>query len=130
MSIKKSCDVVVIGAGIGGLTLAARLAHAGYKAIVLEKTPLLGGRYTYVDYKGYWVPTGAVVLMWGKGDPVLKTLGFKRVLEYLPYAIGYGVDKPEFWIGLPHNQQPATVGNGTHIAFTAKSPKAVDPYSS
>jgi len=74
MSIRKSCDVVVIGAGIGGLTLAARLAYAGYKTIVLEKTPLLGGRYTYVDYKGYWVPTGAVVLMWGKSDPVLKTL--------------------------------------------------------
>ena len=43
---KKTCDVVVIGAGIGGLCVAARLSHAGYKTIVLERMPILGGRYT------------------------------------------------------------------------------------
>ena len=71
---KKQCDVVVIGAGIGGLCLAARLAKSGYKTIVLEKMPILGGRYTYVDYKGYLIPTGAVAVMYGKNDPVLLTL--------------------------------------------------------
>jgi len=76
---KKSCDVVVIGAGIGGLTLAARLAHAGYKTLVLERMPILGGRYTYANYKGYLIPTGAVAVMYGENDPViitLKDLGF------------------------------------------------------
>ena len=43
-------------------------------------------------------------------DPVLKTLGYKRVVEYLPHAIGYGEssDRPVFWIGLPHDQNAAT----------------------
>lgn len=57
-------------------------------------------------------------------DPVLKTLGYKRVLEYLPYGIGYGRALPEFWIQLPNDQLAPSVGNGTHIAFSAKTKKA------
>ncbi|MFC1944376.1 phytoene desaturase family protein [Chloroflexota bacterium] len=71
---KKSCDVVVIGAGIGGLCLAARLAYTGYRTIVLEKMPILGGRFTYVDYKGYCIPTGALVIYYGWKDPVIQTI--------------------------------------------------------
>ena len=58
-------------------------------------------------------------------DPVLGALGFKRVMEYLPFAVGYGEGTPEFWVQLPHNGQPATVGNGVHIAFAAASEAAV-----
>src|SRR4030042_569674 len=71
---KNKCDVVVIGAGIGGLCLAARLGHAGYKVVVLERMPILGGRYTYVDHNGYLLPTGAVGVYYGDKDPVLRTL--------------------------------------------------------
>jgi catechol 2,3-dioxygenase-like lactoylglutathione lyase family enzyme len=63
-------------------------------------------------------------------DPVLKALGYKRVMEFLPYAIAYGEDRnrPQFWIGMPHNQQPASVGNGTHVGFSAKSKQAVNKF--
>jgi catechol 2,3-dioxygenase-like lactoylglutathione lyase family enzyme len=63
-------------------------------------------------------------------DPVLKALGYKRVMDYSPGAIAYGEskDKPEFWIGLPHDQSPASVGNGTHVGFTAKSKAAVNKF--
>lgn len=71
---KKTCDVAVIGAGIGGLCVAARLAHAGYKTIVLERMPILGGRYNYIDYKGYLLPTGAGCIWAGPKDPVYRTL--------------------------------------------------------
>ncbi|MFB5639883.1 MAG: NAD(P)-binding protein, partial [Nitrosopumilus sp.] len=36
--------VVVIGAGVGGLTTAALLSQQGQKVIVLEKSSNLGGR--------------------------------------------------------------------------------------
>ncbi len=88
---KKSCDVAVIGAGIGGLCLAARLAYAGYRTIVVEKMPILGGRYTYVDYKGYWVPVSAICIWGGWKDPVLLTLkdikantDFEKDMKVLP----------------------------------------------
>jgi len=71
---KKSCDAVVIGAGIGGLCAAARLSHAGYKTIMLEKLPILGGRYTYVDYKGFHLKRGVPALYYGEKDPALVTL--------------------------------------------------------
>ena len=63
-------------------------------------------------------------------DPVLKTLGYRRVMEFLPYAIAYGEnrERPEFWIGQPHNQQPANSGNGVHVAFLAKNRQAISKF--
>lgn len=52
-------------------------------------------------------------------DSVLGALGYRRVMEFMPYGIGYGDDTPVFWVQLPHNQSPATVGNGVHVGFVA-----------
>jgi len=54
-------------------------------------------------------------------DAVLGTLGYKRVMEFLPYALAYGEQHPEFWIQLPHDQKPMSVGNGVHLGFTART---------
>ena len=63
-------------------------------------------------------------------DAVLKALGYKRVVEYLPYAVGYGErgGSPQFWIGRPHNQQIPTSGNGTHVGFSASSKGQVNKF--
>ncbi|HTQ12344.1 MAG TPA: VOC family protein [Rhizomicrobium sp.] len=60
-------------------------------------------------------------------DPVMKALGYRRVADYSPGAIAYGEskDKPELWIGLPHDQGMPSSGNGAHVAFAAKSRAAV-----
>jgi catechol 2,3-dioxygenase-like lactoylglutathione lyase family enzyme len=54
-------------------------------------------------------------------DPVLRALGYKRVLEFLPYGIGYGDKLPQFWVQLPYDQRAASAGNGVHVAFNAAS---------
>jgi len=61
-------------------------------------------------------------------DAVLGALGYKRVMEFMPYALAYGESAPSFWVGLPHNQQSATVGNGAHVGFSARSKNAVDAF--
>lgn len=63
-------------------------------------------------------------------DPVLAALGYKRVMEYLPHAIAYGESSnwPAFWVQLPHNQMPASFGNGVHVGFIARSKAAVNAF--
>lgn len=63
-------------------------------------------------------------------DPVLKALGYRRVVNYLPGAVAYGEskDKPEFWVGLPHDQKIPNGGNGTHVAFAAKGKAQVNKF--
>lgn len=60
-------------------------------------------------------------------DAALGALGYKRVMEFLPGAIAYGEsrDRPQFWIGLPHDRNAASVGNGAHVGFIARSKAAV-----
>ncbi len=55
-------DVLVIGAGAGGLFIAARLQHAGYKVLVVERLDKVGGRASTDDIDGFKVNTGAIVI--------------------------------------------------------------------
>jgi monoamine oxidase len=52
----RKTDVVIIGAGASGLAAAARLAHAGRKALVLEARERVGGRIWSLDEPGLPVP--------------------------------------------------------------------------
>ncbi len=60
--MQTSYDVVVIGSGVGGLGAAARLTHAGYKVLVVEKMPMVGGRFASMEVKGFTLSTGAEAL--------------------------------------------------------------------
>lgn len=42
-------SVIVIGAGLGGIAAAARLARQGYQVSVYEKAPMPGGRTAVVE---------------------------------------------------------------------------------
>lgn len=55
-------DAVVIGAGAGGLFTAARLAHQGYRTLVVERLDKVGGRASTDDVEGFKVNTGAIVI--------------------------------------------------------------------
>jgi prolycopene isomerase len=46
-------DVCVIGAGFGGASVAALLAHAGKKVALVEKTARAGGKTQTTERKGY-----------------------------------------------------------------------------
>lgn len=60
-------------------------------------------------------------------DAVLPALGIGVVMEH-PDAVAYGKTYPEFWIGVPIDGKPATVGNGFHIGFNAENKAQVHAF--
>lgn len=60
-------------------------------------------------------------------DLVLGTLGAKRIVDE-NFGIAYGREFPEFWVAPPHNGLPASVGNGVHFAFLARSRAEVQAF--
>jgi phytoene desaturase len=54
---------LVIGAGIGGIAAAGRLARAGYRVTVLEKSSRPGGRTNIVDQEGFHFDTGPTLFL-------------------------------------------------------------------
>lgn len=60
--VGKSDHVVIVGAGLGGLSAALRLAGAGRKVTVIERELVPGGRNGLLERSGYSFDTGPSVL--------------------------------------------------------------------
>jgi len=54
--------VIIIGAGLGGLSTAIRLAKSGFSVSILEKNQNVGGKINIVEADGYKFDTGASLL--------------------------------------------------------------------
>jgi all-trans-retinol 13,14-reductase len=52
-------DVIVVGAGIGGLSTGSLLSKSGYKVLVLEQQGQVGGYCTSYSLNGFTFPVGA-----------------------------------------------------------------------
>ncbi len=59
---RRHVDHLVIGAGIGGLCAAARLAHAGLDVLLVERLDRVGGRASTFEVDGFKVNTGAIAI--------------------------------------------------------------------
>ncbi len=51
--------IIIIGAGLGGLSAACRLAKAGFSVTVLEKNESVGGKVNIIEAGEYKFDTGA-----------------------------------------------------------------------
>lgn len=60
-------------------------------------------------------------------ERVLAVLGCRRVMEH-EGAVAFGRAFPELWIQTPIDGRPASVGNGSHLAFIAASTAEVDAF--
>jgi phytoene desaturase len=75
--------VVVVGAGVGGLAAAARLAHQGFEVHVFEKTDGPGGRCNRLRVDGFtWDIGPTIVLMPEVFEETFAALG-RRIEDYL-----------------------------------------------
>ena len=62
MSSTTQVDVLVIGAGMGGVCAAARLAAAGQKPLLVERADQVGGRASSFVKDGFTINTGAIAI--------------------------------------------------------------------
>jgi phytoene desaturase (3,4-didehydrolycopene-forming) len=59
----QEANIVVIGAGVGGIATAARLAQAGCKVTVVEKGNRIGGRCGTIEQDGHRFDTGPTLYL-------------------------------------------------------------------
>jgi prolycopene isomerase len=101
-------DVVVIGAGLGGLSAAATLARAGKHVLLVERGDGPGG-YAHAFRRGPYLFDPAIHLtMQGNDgeflDKYLQVLGVRDRVDFIPlrpaYGVAVGTDRFEAPIGV------------------------------
>lgn len=87
-------EVIIIGGGVAGLTVAALLARQGKIVRLLEQSPALGGRARTREQKGFYLNIGAHALyVAGHGIEVLRELGIEPKGKPAATANAYAVRK-------------------------------------
>jgi phytoene desaturase len=76
-------NVVVVGAGLGGIGAAVRLAGAGHRVTLVEKNSAPGGKAGLVEAEGFRFDTGpSLITMTGVIADTFRAAG-RRVEDYL-----------------------------------------------
>jgi len=88
MQSAKGYDVIVVGAGMGGLTAAVLLAKKGLKTLLLEKEDQVGGYVVSFKRRGFtFDATGSFVGGCHEGGElyqILKEIGAYEEIEFIP----------------------------------------------
>src|SRR4051812_42146234 len=91
MSERGQIDLLVLGAGMAGLTAAASAARSGASVVLVEKAPAVGGSATYAGYI-HTAPTLEVMREVNPGaDPVLTARLVERFEAGLEWVRSLGV---------------------------------------
>jgi len=131
-------DVIIVGAGYGGLTTAAILAHNGVEVQILEATGHIGGRASYDRKDDFLVDYGIHLNAYASSGAAAKAL---REINYDIEFISLG--KPQLFIedkfvpmptgaasffktGFMSMSNKIIVGHGIRKIFTARYERIAD----
>ena len=90
-------EILIIGAGLGGLALACRLAKQGKRVEIFEKNTFPGGRAAQRKVKGYTIDLGPTfLLMPGEFEELFEYCG-KKMQEVLPLDLLTPSYRLHFW---------------------------------
>lgn len=79
-------DAIVVGSGVGGLSIGLLLAHAGKSTLVLERNERVGGRLSSHERDGFKVDLGVHVIsrtLEGPYGDLLRRVGYQSAVEYV-----------------------------------------------
>jgi len=95
-------DVVVIGGGMGGMCAGALAVKEGYRTLVLERRPFIGGRFSTETIDGFKIMTGAPFIHQSGWVPkICKDLGIE--FDRTPCMdVSYWVKGVEYRLPLEH----------------------------
>jgi phytoene dehydrogenase-like protein len=103
--------VVIVGAGLGGLTAGALLAKQGYKVTILEQHTIVGGCATTFKRKGgYTCEVGLHEMdaAFGEGKKkIFESLGVYDNVEFVQPDTFYHIVTDEIDFTMPHDKQKA-----------------------
>jgi phytoene desaturase len=78
-------QVVVVGAGVGGLSAAIHTRLLGHDVLVLERHESPGGKAAAIQIDGYWLDPGpSIVILTDIYDDLFKAAG-RRMADYLTF---------------------------------------------
>ncbi len=100
--MSEQAEVIVVGAGLAGLTCAVELVSAGVDVLLLEASDAVGGRVRTDEYEGFLLDHGFQVLL----------TGYPTAKKYLDYE---ALDLKEFY-------------PGAIIRMGAQAEKMADPF--
>ena len=86
MSLPSQCDVVIVGAGLAGLSAAREIQRHGLSVIVLEASDAVGGRVRTDIADGFQLDRGFQVML--TAYPELQTQVDMRALDLRPFDPG------------------------------------------
>lgn len=101
-----SREIIVVGAGPGGLATAIQLASAGCRVKVVERLPVVGGRTSIIEADGYRFDLGPTFFL------------YPKVLREIFAAAGADLDREVPMVKL-NPQYRIAFGGGGHIDATA-----------
>ena len=82
-SEKPEKTIVIIGAGIGGLSTAIHLAAQGLRVVILEQNPLVGGKMYQHEADGFYWDTGPSIITMRHVFEDLFAAAGRRLEDYI-----------------------------------------------
>jgi phytoene dehydrogenase-like protein len=86
MSLPSQCDVVIVGAGLAGLSAAREIQRHGHSVIVLDSSDAVGGRVRTDIVDGFQLDRGFQVML--TAYPELQSQVDMRALDLRPFDPG------------------------------------------
>lgn len=110
-------DVVVVGAGYAGVTAARELAAKGWRVVVLEARPRIGGRTFTSQFLGRRIELGGSSVHWTQPHVFSEMQRYGFGFEEVPL---YGLDAAYVMTanGEVHNVPPAQFDTSYNAAFS------------